>query len=385
MKINFVTTSFPCVENPNSGIFVYYLVQHLKKICQVGVIYPCSKTSTSNKNKQYFCFRYAPKNFQTLAHNPGGIPIALKKNPYLYFILPFFLLSLFTSVLKKSYKIDLIHANWTIVGFLSGIAGFITHTPVITTVRGSDVSKINSSLISYWLFYISLKLNKKLIVVSKSLLQSLQTIFPKDSSKILHIANGIHQDFFNLKITPFTKKNIHIICVGNLVSGKDIATLIKATQKIDKTMLSIHIVGEGEEKKELIKLSQEQKYSHQYHFYGFQNHLQLQAIMEKSHIFIIPSISEGRSNALLEAMASGKAVIASNIPGNTELINDTVNGLLFQAGNISQLKSCIQTLIDTPETTYTISQRARKTVQEMELYWENTADKYIKIYKEVIK
>jgi len=393
MNINLVTTSFPCPENQNSGVFIHYLVQHLKRKCEVSVIYPCSKTSTSNISKQYFCFRYAPRKLQTLAHNPGGIPVALSnnkapilvKNPYLYFILPFFLLSLFASVLKKSFNTDLIHANWTVVGFISGLAGLISHTPVITTIRGSDVNKINSSSISYFLFYISLKLNKKLIVVSKSLLQILQSKFPKDSHKIIHIENGINKKFFDLKIAQFTEDNIHIICVGNLIAGKDISTLIKATQEIDKIKLNIHIIGEGEEKIRLINLTKKNNSLHQYHFYGLQNHQQLQSILEKSHLFIIPSLSEGRSNALLEAMASGKAIIASNIPGNSELIKDNINGLLFEAGSTKQLKSCILQLINTPDKACKLSRNARKTIQEMQLYWENTADKYIETYKEVIK
>ena len=54
-------------------------------------------------------------------------------------------------------------------------------------------------------------------------------------------------------------------------------------------------------------------------------------------IFVLPSISEALSNALMEAMACGCSVIASNVGGNPELISSGENGLIFQAGNAADL------------------------------------------------
>jgi L-malate glycosyltransferase len=63
-------------------------------------------------------------------------------------------------------------------------------------------------------------------------------------------------------------------------------------------------------------------------------------------IFVLPSRSEALSNALMEAMACGCAVVASNVGGNPELVRNGETGLLFEAGNASALATALQTLIE---------------------------------------
>jgi glycosyltransferase involved in cell wall biosynthesis len=70
--------------------------------------------------------------------------------------------------------------------------------------------------------------------------------------------------------------------------------------------------------------------------------------LNSSDIFVLPSVSEALSNALMEAMACGIAPIASNTGGNPELVKDGVTGLLFPKGDSNALAEQIRRLVDDP-------------------------------------
>jgi glycosyltransferase involved in cell wall biosynthesis len=81
-------------------------------------------------------------------------------------------------------------------------------------------------------------------------------------------------------------------------------------------------------------------------------------------VFVLPSLSEALSNSLMEAMACGCACIASLTGGNPELIEDSVTGLLFEAGNVQQLAEKLSLMISQPELRARLSQRAAALIGE---------------------
>jgi glycosyltransferase involved in cell wall biosynthesis len=79
-------------------------------------------------------------------------------------------------------------------------------------------------------------------------------------------------------------------------------------------------------------------------------------------VFVLPSLSEGLSNALLEAMASGLGVLASRVGGTVEAVEMGKSGLLFDPDNTDELKRCIQAFLDSPELVEALGQEARERV-----------------------
>ncbi len=63
-------------------------------------------------------------------------------------------------------------------------------------------------------------------------------------------------------------------------------------------------------------------------------------------VFVLPSLNESFSNSLMEAMACGCTVVASNVGGNPELVRDGENGLLFETGNAAELAACLEALLE---------------------------------------
>jgi glycosyltransferase involved in cell wall biosynthesis len=84
-------------------------------------------------------------------------------------------------------------------------------------------------------------------------------------------------------------------------------------------------------------------------------------------IFVLPSRSEARSNALLEAMACGCCPVASRVGGNPELIRHGENGMLFEAGDVEQLSNILETLVDLRILREQLGAKARCTAEQFSM------------------
>lgn len=150
--------------------------------------------------------------------------------------------------------------------------------------------------------------------------------------KIVYLPNGIPDEFFTQK--PSREEN-KILSFGRISPIKDFETLILSVPYIGKSM-KIEIAGPAEEKylKKLKALISEIGLGKNISFtpaiYDLKKKIQK---FDSCRIFVLPSKSEGMPQALVEAMARGKIVIASNNLGNADLVQDSKNGYLFQVGN----------------------------------------------------
>jgi glycosyltransferase involved in cell wall biosynthesis len=122
---------------------------------------------------------------------------------------------------------------------------------------------------------------------------------------------------------------------GQLIVRKDLATLITAFAKWNRPDASLVLVGEGDQRAELELLAKALGLSDQVHFAGFRpDRLEW---MRGFDLFVLPSHEEGIPRCLMEAMALGVPVLASDIPGNRDLVTHGETGLLFQPGRADEL------------------------------------------------
>ncbi|MFH1671012.1 MAG: glycosyltransferase, partial [Patescibacteria group bacterium] len=98
-------------------------------------------------------------------------------------------------------------------------------------------------------------------------------------------------------------------------------------------------------------------------------------ILSKTDIFVLPSYSEGLSNALMEAMASGCACIATEVGGNRFLIQNGISGFLFQPGDRDALRAHLRRLIEDKGKRTSLGEAARKRIEE-EFDWKVVGEKY---------
>lgn len=104
------------------------------------------------------------------------------------------------------------------------------------------------------------------------------------------------------------------------------------------------------------------------------------ALLAETDIFVLPSYSEGLSNALMEAMASGCACIASDTGGNTFLIENGRTGFLFPPGDREALAAHIRRLVEDPVKRETIGERARVRIHDV-FSWEKIGKHYDEYFR----
>ncbi|NWG09188.1 MAG: glycosyltransferase family 4 protein [Nitrososphaerales archaeon] len=107
-------------------------------------------------------------------------------------------------------------------------------------------------------------------------------------------------------------------------------------------------------------------------------------LIASSELLIVPSLMEGLPTVILEAFASGTTVIASRIGGITELIEDGVNGFLFEASDYIGLSRLIEQVLRDEELRKSITYKAREKVKR-QYDWKHAIDGYLGIYEECLE
>jgi glycosyltransferase involved in cell wall biosynthesis len=386
LKLAVLTTSYPLSEESVSGVFVRRLVDHISQQNNIVVVTPAGVTAPEPGGINIKSFRYAPATWQILAHNPGGIPVALKRNRWLYFLLPSFLISMAWHIARQGKTADVVHANWAICGAVAGMMGTICGFPVITTLRGEDVTRARHSWLDKLLLRVCIRTNKKVVGVSQAIVDWLKECHPEDVEKFCLVPNGVEGAFFDFPRTgALQDKPLHIITIGSLIPRKGMDVIIRALSELDDPRCILTIVGEGPEHAQLLALTRTLGLEEQIRFIGEMPPSAIVGLLGQADIFVLASYSEGRPNALLEAMATGLPIVASNIEGVQELVTHGHNGLLFPAGAASALALQIKSLLSDREMRVSMGQHGRQSLKAAGLIWSETARRYNALYRMVAK
>ncbi len=391
LKVTMLTTSFPLSTESISGIFVARLIKNLPKNISTVVVTPGSQGSQLPGGSQgqliTNAFRYAPKKMQVLAHNPGGIPVALKNHKWAYLLLPQFLFAMFVACWRTARHSDVIHANWAICGCIAGLVGKLIGVPLVTTLRGEDVTRAKKRVIDRMILLLCLRLSAKVVAVSHAIANWILIEHPSMSSRVQVIENGVDESFLKVGAhrlwtahSPFT-----LITVGSLIPRKEISSIVEALVLVTATQdIQLNIIGSGPEESELRKMVARLDLLQQVRFLGSVTPESMPNLLSCADMLILASSSEGRPNVILEAMAAGVPVIASAIDGVTELVEDGVTGLLFSLGDSKCLARQIDKLSQDPQMRDKLAKNARKFIVESGLMWSNTGSRYAALYDQLI-
>jgi L-malate glycosyltransferase len=184
------------------------------------------------------------------------------------------------------------------------------------------------------------------------------------SEKIAVLENGVDLDRFPDPIPPDTAREVvRVGIVANLRPVKNIDGLVRAAATLCPLhpQLRFEVVGEGEQRSELECLIAKHGLQDQFRLAGAIN--DVPGFLGRQDIAVLCSHSEGMSNALLEYMASGRAIVATDVGANSRLIGNRVHGLIVPPGDNVALASAIGWLIEHPDSARQMAVHARKRVE----------------------
>lgn len=127
--------------------------------------------------------------------------------------------------------------------------------------------------------------------------------------------------------------------IGQLIERKNLKVLIEAFAKFSLPKKKLILLGEGEQRQELEKLTTNLNITHEVEFLGFRD--DRLSFLKGFDIFVLPSRLEGIPRCLMEAMGAKIPVIASDIPGCNDLVKHDQTGLLFELSSSESLLGCL--------------------------------------------
>ena len=306
---------------------------------------------------------------------------------------PFSIPSITWQLKRKILEInpDIVHALGSFVSYSTAAAFLRNKYPSLLTVHG--ITSIEIKYCSKRIAFLYQRLfclpNEKFvlskfpdIVVCSP--QMKQLVFNMTSSKIHIIPNGI--DFEDIRNIPPLKsiERPSILYVGGLSKIKGIDVLLNAASIIIKRIpnLRVYIAGSGPEEGNLEKTVRKLNIEKNVKFLGFVSEDKKFSYYKSVDVCVFPSRYEPFGIVLLEAMASGKPVVASKVGGIPFVVEDGKTGLLFERGNVEVLAEKIIMLLRDEELRKRMGEAGRERAKEFT--WDKIAKQTVDLYKEIL-
>jgi L-malate glycosyltransferase len=213
-----------------------------------------------------------------------------------------------------------------------------------------------------WLNHMAHRVSHAVVVNSESLRRHLETDYGIPLARIHTCHNGIDTKLFQRTPKENTSLVIGTVCV--LRPEKNVGLLLEAFAAAAalRPGLKLLIVGSGPEESRLRELAGALGIEPQCVFQP--STPDVPRYLSSIDVFVLPSLTEGLSNAIMEAMACGCCVVASNVGGNPELITDGSSGLLFHSQDKQSLIGQLLRVVDDSELRSSLAERGAGRARE---------------------
>ena len=296
----------------------------------------------------------------------------------------------------KNERPDIVHSHGTTENIVMGVIGNLLNIPIVATYHTNpfDKYKYETSIRKkikryvYELFYIDFltKIVSQnfayITVISQELKKGfVQRGYKESKIKVIYFGVDVRDNDIKFKLKRRGETNI--VFVGRVSAEKGCDCLLRACKRITDQGKSfkLTLVGDGDIKC-FSDMAVELGIDGRVLFTGFRR--EVSGFLKESEIFVLPSRGEGLPMSILDAMAYGMPVIASNVGGIPEAIQEGENGYLVPAGDELSLADMIGKMIDEGrEGRYIMGLRNKKKVLKL-FSSKKMVNSYLDIYKKVI-
>jgi glycosyltransferase involved in cell wall biosynthesis len=340
MKVLLFTSHYPASDSPTRGTYNRNTFGALSKHCEARVVGAIPFWYQKHNRKHLFRVQRDSSfgidaSFQTYWTIPSVTPLhgaAMYASLY----------PLMRKV-RREFPYDIILATWAYPdGVAAALYASFAGCPLVTTVLGSDVNELPSHRALRPQIAWGLKRAQRVVSVSAAMGEKVVELgVPRDRLIVQH--NGVDGSGFSIRDRAEARarlgldpKRPMVLYVGNVKQEKGVEVLVEAmaplTRRHGLRDVELCIVGSGELKDKLEARTRELGLEGAIRFCGRQLHTEIPRWMSACDLFCLPSYREGCPNVILEALASGRPVVASRVGGIPELL-DSKNGVMVPAGD----------------------------------------------------
>lgn len=203
-----------------------------------------------------------------------------------------------------------------------------------------------------------------------------------DENQVRVIHNGVDLSEF-ADAPPYSHPRPYLLALGNLSRRKGMDVLIRAYARLASPRADLLIAGTGGELEALRELSNELGVASRVRFVGFVSGVEKVSLYRGAEFFVCPSRREPFANVILEAMASGLPVVATDVGGNRQLVGSGRHGLLCRSEDVEGMAGALGALLDSPDRLS--DSRAAVPEYVARFGWERIAQEYATLYDEVAR
>lgn len=371
-----LTPFYPSDGDEVSGCFVAETLRQLKacgvasSVIAVDSIYHARRTASHESPADWIRYPQIPGNLGLSSAGKFLGAILLNK----------------VRELHRRSPVHVIHAHAALpCGDAAALLSRRLGIPFVVTIHGLDVfnSCFQQGIAAGWRRKASVNVYEsasKVICISGRVQRMLTNgMVAAVASEVVY--NGTDPSVFTPG--PAKAQTPTILMVGNLLAGKGHELLLRALARLKDSHpgLQCRIIGEGADRDRFAKVAKDLGISDQVHFLGRQSRSEVAEAMRNCTVFALPSRYEGLGCVYLEAMASGKPVIACRGQGIDEIIQHGGNGWLIPVDGLEELVQGLQALLGNADLRARIGQAARQAILD-KLTLAHQAQSLVRIYDE---
>ena len=296
----------------------------------------------------------------------------------------------------KTEKPDVVHTHTSKAGILGRMAAKIARVPLIVHTPHGHVFFGHFgpilSRIFLWVERLFAPLTDRVVALTDRESRDYMDLDVYPGEKLVQIHSGVDiERFTQVPVSAVEKKRslglnqngLVVGFIGWLLPIKGPMHLLKAMEDVWQDHLDTILVfiGKGDLDVDLRAEALKAGANGRVNFLGWRN--DIDEILPIFDIFVLPSLNEGMGRVLVEAMATGKPIVASNVGGIPDLVKHNHNGLLVPPGDEKALAASIKQLLDDPEKAKLMGQRGRERCRQFSL--EGMVAKLDNLYEGLLK
>jgi len=351
----------------------------------------------SGERVHVVAYPYVPVERWSLWGYAQSLHSDVRVRPVVYLLAPLVAVALRGALgsLLAGRRYDVVHAHWVVpnAAMITGVVA-AHQVPLVVSAHGSDVFLAERSRVAGMLARGALGAAARVTACSDDLRRRVVALGAADA-RARTVAYGVDVEAFappapSREGTTFRRERLGatggsklVLAVGRLVEKKGFGTLVEATSGLSGVRVTI--AGDGDLRERLA--AQIATTAAPVTLAGALDRSDVARALALADVVAVPSVVDragnvdGLPNVLLEAMAAGRAVVASRVAGIPDVMVDGVNGLLVPPGDVSALRAAIARLLGDEDLREALGRAARETVVRRH-GWDAVADRFEECYAE---